>query len=425
MARLDNKPVVITGLGIVAPGAIGIKQFWEKCIEGQSGVSNIDTFNTDQFDAKIAGIVKEFDPTKYGVTEEQINTFDRYVLFALVAAQEAMKQSGLTEYNMDPTRIGACIATAIGGTKYMEEEFLRLTNNCHEELNPELVSPNIFAGASFHMASAEVAKQYNIQGPIQTITTGCTAGLDAVGQALELIRTGKADVVITGASEAPITPIAMAAFDIIGALTSDRNDNPDKASRPYDKTRSGFVLGEGCGLFILESKEHAQKRNAKILAEVKGYGSTCNAYHMTDLSPEGDDLARAIKLSLEDAGLCPDKIDCINSHGSSTPQNDVNETNAIKKALGDHAYKISISSLKSIMGHALAAANAIELVAGVLSIVEQKVYPTINYKVPDPNCDLNYVPNQAKPLKIDYLLKDASGFSGIHSSLILARNISD
>lgn len=425
MARLDNKPVVITGLGIVAPGAIGIKRFWQRCVEGRSGVFKVESFDTDQFDAKIAGIVQDFNPEQYGVTQEQINTFDRYVLFALVAAQEAMKQSGLDEYKMDRTRMGACIATAIAGTKYMEEEFLRLTNNCHDKLNSELVSPNIFAGASFHMASAEVAKQYNIQGPVQTLTTGCTAGLDAVGQALELIRTGKADVVIAGASEAPITPIAMSAFDIIGALTSDRNDTPDKASRPYDKTRSGFVLGEGCGLFILESKEHAQKRNAKILAEVKGYGSTCNAYHMTDLSPDGVDLARAIKLSLEDAGLSPDKINCINSHGSSTPQNDVNETNAIKKALGDHAYRISMSSLKSIMGHALAAANAIELVAGVLSITEQKVYPTINYKVPDPHCDLDYVPNQAKPLQIDYLLKDASGFSGIHSSLVIARSVSD
>lgn len=411
--------VVITGMGVVAPNGIGVKAFWNSCREGRSGVARIESFDVSRFDSKIAGIVPDFDGEKLGLSRQQVNTFDRYVQFALVAAEEAVQSAGLPSTKVEPTRLGVCIATAIAGTKYMEEEFLRLTQGGFEEINPELASRNLFSGASFHIATTEVARIYGAQGPVQTLATGCTAGLDAVGHAMEMIRSGQADVVIAGATEAPLTPIAMAAFDIIGALTSDRNDAPETASRPYDKTRSGFVLAEGCGLFVLESRAHAEARKARILAEVKGFGSTCNAYHMTDLAPEGDDLHRAMKLALADAGIAADQIDHVNAHGSSTPQNDVNETNAVKKTLGEHAYRIPITSLKSIVGHALAAANAVELVSSVQSIVEQEVPPTLNYSVPDPNCDLDYV-KTTRRARIDYLLKDASGFSGIHSALILA-----
>jgi beta-ketoacyl-acyl-carrier-protein synthase II len=421
----DSKRVVITGMGVVSPNGIGIDEFWQNCLAGKSGVARIKDFDVTQFESKVGGIVQNFQPENFDITPEQRTNLDRYALFALAAAEEAMKSSGLADTSYDRDQLGVCIATAIAGTKYMEEEFLRLTDGGVNPLNPKLAKSNLLLGASFHIASAEVAKKYDAHGPVVTLATGCTAGLDALGQAVELIRAGQAEIMVAGASEAPITPIAFAAFDIIGALASDRNDAPEMASRPYDKTRAGFVLGEGCGMFVLESLEHATARGANILAEVLGFGSTCNAYHMTDLAPDGEDLHRAMKLAIADAKIKPEQIDHINGHGSSTPQNDVNETNAIKKTLGAHAYDIPVCSIKSIVGHALAAANAIETVAVVSSIVHQEVPSTINYKVPDPNCDLNYVPDGPRKSKIDYVLKDASGFSGIHSALILAKFSAD
>jgi len=419
-----REPVVITGTGVVAPNGIGVTAFWSNCCAGVSGVKRITTFDVSAFDAQIAGVVSDFDPAASGISAIDAQRFDRYVLFALAAAQEAVTASNLFAAAIDHTRVGVCIATAIAGTKYMEEEFLRLTAHATQPINPELASRNLYSGASFHVAGVEVARRFNAQGPLQTLATGCTAGLDAIGHALEMIRSGQADVVIAGASEAPLTPIALAAFDIIGALSSRCNAQPAQASRPYDKTRSGFVLGEGCGIFVLESKRHALKRGATILAEINGFGSSCNAYHMTDLAPDGNDLHRAMQLSLADAGIDAAQIDHVNAHGSSTPQNDVNETNAVKKTLGQHAYQIPVCSLKSIVGHALAAANAIELVAAVQSLRTQQVSPTLNYQMPDPDCDLDYVAGHSRTANIAYLLKDASGFSGIHSALILARSSS-
>ena len=417
----QHKRVVITGMGVISPNGIGCDTFWDNCYHGRSGVARIDSFDTTHFESKIAGIVQDFDPEHFDLSHQQKNSLDRYALFALAAAEMAMKEAGLSKSNLDEQSLGVCIATAIAGTKYMEEEFLRLTENGYQDINPEWASRNLFTGASFNVASSEVAKHYGARGPVQTLATGCTAGLDAIGQALEIIRAGQADIMLAGAAEAPLTPIAMAAFDIIGALASDSNDAPEKASRPYDQTRSGFVLGESCGVLVMESLDHALARGANILAEVKGFGSTCNAYHMTDLAPEGLDLHRAMKLALTDGGVDPSQIDHVNAHGSSTPQNDVNESNAVKATLGDHAYNIPVCSLKSLIGHALAAANVVETIAAVLSIVHQKVPPTINHHVPDPRCDLDYVPNKGREAKIDYVLKDASGFSGIHSALVLAR----
>jgi beta-ketoacyl-acyl-carrier-protein synthase II len=417
----EHRRVVITGLGVIAPNGIGTGEFWRNCLAGRSGVARIEGFDASGFEAQIAGIVQDFQPEAFDISPAQCKRLDRYALFALAAAEQAVKAAALTAGSYDQERMGVCIATAIAGTKYMEEEFLRLTNGGIDQIDPKGASENLLAGASFHVASSEVARKYDARGPVQTLATGCTAGLDALGQAFELIRTGEADIMVTGATEAPLTPIAMAAFDIIGALASDRNDRPAAASRPYDKSRAGFVLGEGCGMFVMESLEHAEARGAKVLAEVKGFGSTCNAYHMTDLSPDGIDLHRAMVLALADADLDPSSIDHVNAHGSSTQQNDVNETSAIKKTLGAHAYGIPVCSLKSIIGHALAAANAIEAVAAVLSIVHQRVSPTINFEVPDPACDLDYVVEGARDVRIDYLLKDASGFSGIHSALILGR----
>ncbi|CAB3800771.1 Actinorhodin polyketide putative beta-ketoacyl synthase 1 [Paraburkholderia caffeinitolerans] len=419
--ELTKRRVVITGLGVVAPNGIGIDAFWRNCLAGKSGVTRITEFDVNGFDAQIAGVVENFDPMRAGIASAQSERLDRYALFALAAAQEAVSRADL---NVDPSnseRVGVCIATAIAGTKFMEEEFLRLTHGGAEPIDPAAASDWLFYGASFHMAASEVARALDVHGPVQTLATGCTAGLDALGQAFDLIRSGEADVMIAGATEAPLTPIAMAAFDIIGALASDRNDRPTEASRPYDASRAGFVLGEGCGMFVLESLDHAIARGATVLAEVKGFGSTCNAFHMTDLAPDGIDLHRAMVLALADARLDAVDVGHVNAHGSSTQQNDINETNAVKRTLGNHAYGIPICSLKSIIGHALAAANAIEAVAATLTLVHRRVPPTINYENRDPACDLDYVVEGEREVEIDCLLKDASGFSGIHSALVLGR----
>lgn len=419
---MASRNIAVTGIGVIAPNGKNADEFWENVRSGRSGINIIDSFDVSQFQAKIAGVVQDFKPGDHGIDPVDVSSFDRYVQFALAAANEAMDRSGLAPGKYDPSRLAVSVATAIGGTKFMEEEFLRLTKSAQADLDPALASENLVSGMSFHAATTEIARRFKAGGPVLTIATGCTAGLDAIGEAMELIRSGQADIVIAGASEAPITPIAFAAFDIIGALASDRNEDPTKASRPYDISRSGFVLAEGCGMLVLESLEHALRRGAPILAEIVGYGSTCNAFHMTDLKPDGVDLHRAMKLALADAKLDPSRIDHVNAHGSSTPQNDVNETNAVKCTLGQRAYEIPICSLKSIVGHALAAANAVELVSLVQSIVHQEVPPTINVVSQDPACDLDYVSTGARPARIDYAMKDASGFSGIHSAMVLARH---
>jgi len=419
--RPDEDRVVITGMGVIAPNGIGQDAFWRQSLDGVSGVRAIDQFDASSFEARIAGSVPDFDPRAFGLDDDQCARLDRYAQFALAAATEAMTQAELDRDRVDGHGLGVCIATAIAGTRYMEEAFLRMTNEGRDALNADLADDALLAGISFNVASAEVARRYGARAPVTTLATGCTAGLDALGQAYDSIRAGQAEVMIAGAAEAPLTPIALGAFDIIGALCSDSNDCPDAASRPYDGSRKGFVLGESCGVFVLESLAHARRRGATVLAEVAGFGSTCNAYHMTDLKPDGEDLHRAMTIALDDAGLDSNQIDHVNAHGSSTPQNDVNETNAVKRTLGDRAYQIPVCSSKSLIGHALAAANAVETVAAVLALQHQQVPPTINYRQPDPDCDLNYVPNQAVPAEIRHVLKDASGFSGIHSALILGR----
>lgn len=420
---MNRKRIAITGLGIVAPNGNNVADFWSATRDGKSGIKAITAFDTEEYNAKIAGIVEDFDDQSELLTEANAAGYDRYVQFAITAAAEAIDMSKLSLKNVDKKRFSVCIATAIAGTKFLEEEFVRLTNNACEEVDPEKASPSLLAGLGFHVASSEVARRYGAEGSVSTLATGCTAGLDAIGEGMDLIRSGKNDVVIAGATEAPITPIALSAFDIIGALASDRNDAPETASRPYDVSRSGFVLSEGCGIFVLEDLDHAIAREAPIYGELSGFGSTCNAYHMTDLKPEGEDLHRAMVLSLSDAGLSPEMIGHVNAHGSSTPQNDINESNAIKLTLGEHAYNIPVSSVKSTVGHALAAANTVELISLIKSINDQIVPPTINHISPDPNCDLDYVKDGPRPAQINHALKDASGFSGIHSAVVVSRYI--
>jgi 3-oxoacyl-(acyl-carrier-protein) synthase len=414
--------IVVTGLGVIAPNGTSIERFWANCCAGRSGVARIGDFDVSRYSSQVAGIVTDFDPAKWGIDAEHCATLDRHALFALAASADAVDQAGLASPTIDRDRLGVCIATAIAGTKFMEEEFLRRTEGAREAFDETRVDPLVTTNTCFHLAATEVARRWGARGPVHALATGCTGGLDALGHAAELIRSGAADVVIAGAAEAPLTPIALAAFDVIGAIVSDRNEDPTRASRPYDKHRAGFVLGEGCGILVLERLAHAEARGAPVLAELSGFGSTCNAYHMTDLAPDGNDLHRAMKIAMADAHARAEAIDHVNAHGSSTQQNDVNETNAVKQTLGAHAYTIPICSLKSIVGHALAAANAIEAVAAVLSILHQTTPPTINLETPDPDCDLDYVRDGARTVVIDHVLKDASGFSGIHSAVVLSRH---
>lgn len=417
---MQKRKVVITGLGIIAPSGIGLDDFWRNISNGVSTVKKVTNFDVSMFNSKVAAQVEDFDPYKYGLTKEMVNRMDRYVQFALAATKMAVADSGLNLKQEDRKRLGVVLANAICGTKYMEEEFLRVTNNGKDPINPGLVRRDLYDASMFNTPSSEISSLLKLNGACLTVSTGCTAGTDSVGFAYEMIQDARQDIIITGASEAPLTPITFGAFDVVNVLSA-YNDDPAKASRPFDAKRQGFVVSEGCGILVLEELEHARKRNAKIYAEVLGYGTCNNAFHMTDLPVDGDAMAKCIDLTLEDAGIRPEKIGYINAHGSSTRQNDTFETNAYKKVFQEFAYKVPISSLKSMFGHPLAAANAVELVACALIFQNNFLPPTINQEFSDPNCDLDYIPNKGRQEKVDYILKTSSGFSGIHSSMILRR----
>lgn len=417
---MQKRRVVITGLGVISPNGIGKDNLWKGMSGGKSGVSRVKIFDVSKFHSQIAAQVDDFDPFRLGLTSEEVARMDRYVQFAVVAAKEAVKDSKIDFSKEDTTKCGITLANAICGTKYMEEEFLRVTNDGVDPIDPRLVRPDLYDASMFNTPSSEVAPRYNLKGICNTISTGCTAGSDAIGFALDLIRDGDVDVMLAGASEAPLTPITFGAFDVVNVLAK-RNDEPEKASRPFDNKRNGFVLSEGCGILMVEELNHALKRGAHIYCEVIGFGTSCNAFHMTDLPADGLAMAKCINLAMEDANIKPNEIDYINAHGSSTRMNDVFETKGYKLALGDHAYKVPISSLKSMIGHPLAAANAIELVATSMMYDKDIIPPTINQEESDPQCDLNYVPNVAIKKRVNTILKTSSGFSGIHTSLIFRR----
>ncbi len=423
MTRIIAKPlskrrVVVTGLGVIAPNGEGKAAFWQNTLAGKSGIHEIDRFPLKGFQSRIAGHVDNFDPFSYGIAKRQIGSLDRFALFSLAGAAMAIEDAGLEHSSLDRNRVGVNIANAICGTRHMEESFLSMTGRGLRKIDPKQVDRVLYQSSTFNVASSVVAANYQFYGPCATVSTGCTAGLDSIGYSLDVIRGGKADVMIAGSTEAPLTPIALAAFDVVGALSSKRNDTPQQASRPFDRDRDGFVLSEGCGILILEELNHALERNAYIYAEVKGFASTSNAYHMTDLPADGADMARSIDLALRDSNVKPSDVSYISAHGSSTRQNDTNETAAFKRVFGEYAYNIPISSIKSMTGHALSAANSIESVVSVLAIDDKRVPPTTNYEYQDPQCDLFYVPNQAIEKDVDVVVKNASGFSGIHSTAI-------
>ncbi len=415
-----KRRVVVTGLGVISPNGIGKDNCWKAMTDGVSAVRRVDMFDVSMFRTRIAAYSKEFNPFELGLNEDEAERMDRYVQFAVVSADMAIKDAGLDFSKINRQRVGVSLANAICGTKYMEEEFALVTDNGRNPIDPRLVRPYLYDASMFNTPSSELTARYHLNGICNTISTGCTAGTDSVGFCFETIQAGDMDVMIAGAAEAPLTPITFGAFDVVSVLSA-RNDEPEKASRPFDNKRDGFVLSEGCGILVMEELNHALKRGAQIYCEIIGYGTCNNAFHMTDLPADGLAMAECIKLALEDAVISPKDVDYISAHGSSTRMNDIFESNAYKIVFGDLAYKIPISSMKSMIGHPLAAANAVEMVVGSMIFKRNLLPPTINQEVRDPQCDLNYIPNKALSKKVDMILKTSSGFSGIHSSVVMKR----
>ncbi|MFB0619972.1 beta-ketoacyl synthase [Streptomyces sp. AGS-58] len=415
-----TRRVAVTGIGIVAPGGIGVPAFWDLLANGRTATRGITFFDPSGLRSRIAAEC-DFDPAAHGLDEEQAARADRYIQFALVAGAEAVRDSGLDLAREDPWRVGVSLGTAVGGTTRLEHDYVLVSNRGeHWDVDHRQAEPYLHRAFSPSTVASAVAERFGAQGPVQTVSTGCTSGLDAVGYAFHTVEEGRADICIAGASDSPISPITMACFDAIKA-TSPNNDDPAHASRPFDNNRDGFVMGEGGAVLVLEELEHARARGAHVYCELGGYATFGNAYHMTGLTSEGLEMARAIELALDHARLDPTAIDYVNAHGSGTRQNDRHETAAVKRALGPHAYDTPMSSIKSMVGHSLGAIGAIEVVACVLALAEQVVPPTANYDTPDPECDLDYVPRVARERKLSGVLSVGSGFGGFQSAVVLTR----
>ncbi|MEJ8638135.1 MULTISPECIES: beta-ketoacyl-[acyl-carrier-protein] synthase family protein [Streptomyces] len=415
-----NRRVAVTGVGIVAPGGVGAPAFWDLLASGRTATRGITLFNPEGFRSRIAAEV-DFDPARHGLEAELVARSDRYIQFALVAAREAVQDSGLDPENEDPWRIGVSLGTAVGGTTRLEHDYVAVSSSgARWDVDHRPAGPHLERAFSPSTLASAVAEQIGAHGPVQTVSTGCTSGLDAIGYAFHAIEDGRMDVCIAGASDSPISPITVACFDAIKA-TSANNDDPEHASRPFDADRDGFVMGEGGAVLVLEELEHARARGATVYCEIGGYATFGNAYHMTGLTPEGLEMARAIDTALGHARINSSAIDYVNAHGSGTKQNDRHETAAVKRSLGDHAYKTPMSSIKSMVGHSLGAIGAIELVACVLAMDRQVVPPTANYQTPDPECDLDYVPRTARSRKLRSVLSVGSGFGGFQSAVVMTR----
>lgn len=413
----DARRAVITGIGVIAPGGIGTKAFWEMLSEGRTATRTISMFDPTPFRSRIAAEV-DFDPLAAGLTRREVRRWDRTTQFAVVAAREAMADSGILG-ECEPARTGVMLGTACGMTQSLDQEFAVVSDEGREWLvDPAHASPYLYDYYLPSSMAAEVAWLAEAEGPVGIVSTGCTSGLDVVSHAVDLIEDGAADVMITGASDAAISPITVACFDAIKA-TSARNDEPATASRPFDRTRNGFVLGEGAAVLVVESLAHARARGAHCYAEVVGHAVRCNAHTMTGLRLDGVELAAAITAALDRARLDPSDVDYLNAHGSSTKQNDLHETAAFKRALGQAAYRMPISSIKSMIGHSLGAVCAIELAACALAIEHSVVPPTANLTEPDPELDLDYVPVAAREQPVSTVLSVASGFGGFQSASVL------
>jgi 3-oxoacyl-[acyl-carrier-protein] synthase II len=416
MTDMNRKRVVVTGLGAITPIGNTIAEYWEGLLTGRNGIGPIASFDASKHDCRIAGEVKGFDPCDY-ITRKEAKRMDRFAQFAIAASKQALADAEFVIDDLNADQVGVIIGTGIGGLKVLEDQ-----QEIYLTRGPDRCSPFMIPMMIANMAAGLTAIHTGAKGPNTCPVTACAAGSNAVGDAFRLIQLGYARAMICGGTEAAVTPLSVAGFAAARAL-STRNEEPDKACRPFDVARDGFVMGEGTGILLLEELEYARSRGAKIYGEIVGYGMTCDAYHMTSPVPGGTGAARAIALAMKDAGLTPDRISYINAHGTSTPANDPTETAAIKTALGEQAYKIAVSSTKSMTGHLLGGSGGIEAVAAVLAVANDKIPPTINLENPDPECDLDYVPNQSRSLPVEVALSNSFGFGGHNITLAFQKYV--
>ena len=409
--------VVVTGMGVLAPNGNNVSEYWNALTAGQSGIDHITYFDTTDFPVKIAGELSDFDPEQY-FERKEVRKLDPFSVYALVASNEAIQMSGLDAGGFDPQRAGVMLGCGIGGITTLLAEHVVLQNRGARRISPFFVTKLIS-----NIAGGQIAIKWDLRGPNQTVTSACASATDAIGLALRLIQSGSADIMVAGGTEASICDLPLAGFSTIRALCNAA-DPPQSASRPFDKDRGGFVMGEGAGILVLETEKHAQSRGATIIGELAGYGSTNDAFHVTQPAEGGAGAVKAMQLAIEDAGAEPEEVDYINAHGTSTPYNDKNETAAIKTVFGDHARKLKISSTKSMTGHLLGASGGIEAIAALKTIEKQTIPPTINYTTPDPDCDLDYVPNTAEETQVNSVLSNTFGFGG-HNAVVFMRKWQD
>ncbi len=416
---MSHRRVVVTGTGLVSALGTGTEKNWQALIAGKSGIAQVTRFDVGKIDTRIAGEVKDFDPEKF-IEKREVRRMDLYAQFSLAAAQMAVEESGLPvgpdkPHGYIPEKVGVIVGSGIGGISSLEEQHRKGLEKGFDRLSPFFIIQMII-----NMAPGLISMRYNCKGPNWAPVSACATSAHAIGEAWKSIRLGETDAVIAGGAEAAITPLGLGGFSVMKAL-STRNDDPAAASRPFDKERDGFVMGEGAGILVLEEMEAAKKRGANILAEVVGYGANSDAYHVTQPAPEGEGAARCMRLALQSAGLNPEDVGYINAHGTSTPFNDANETKAIKAVFGDHARKVAVSSTKSMTGHMLGAAGGFEGVISALALSRGILPPTINQTTPDPDCDLDYVPNQAREARVDAVMSNSFGFGGTNAVLVFKR----
>lgn len=411
---INLRRVVVTGMGMISPVGLTVSQSWDNIKKGKGGIAKITNFDASGYYSQIAGEIKGYDPLRY-FEKKEIKKFDPFIQFALIAADEAFKDSGLQPDKIDRERAGAYIASGIGGISTIAANMEILLKR-----GPDRVSPFFLISSIANLASGQVSIRYGLKGPNLACVTACAASTHSIGDSFKIIQRGDADIMVAGGSEYPITQLGIAGFSVMKALSS-RNDAPEKASRPFDKERDGFVVSEGASVLVVEELEHAIKRGARIYAEIIGFGFTSDAYHVTAPDPEADGASRTMKMALKDAQLEPADIDYINAHGTSTPLNDKVETQAIKQVFKGHAYKLSISSTKSMTGHMLGATGASEAIFSIMAIKDSFIPPTINYDYPDEDCDLNYTPNTGVQKDIKYALSNSFGFGGTNGSLIFEK----
>ena len=410
---MSERRVVISGMGVISPVGNDLESFWESLKAGRSGITRYKAFDSEKFDSKIAGEVRDFEPTRYFKTPKDVKRTDRYTQLAVAAARMGLDDSGLDLASTDLDRAGVMIGSGVGGLQTMEDQVTKMALK-----GPDRTSPFMIPMMISNMASGFISMEHGLRGPNMAIVTACATANHCMGEAWRIIKFGDADVMVTGGSEACIVPVGIAGFCAMRAL-STRNDEPERASRPFDKDRDGFVMGEGAGVIILEEYEHAKKRGAKIYCELAGYGLTADAYHMSAPLPGGEGASRCMGMAMKHAKVNPGDVDYINAHGTSTPVGDICETKAVKHAFGEHAKGLLVSSTKSMTGHLLGAAGAVEMSASVLAMRDGIVPPTINLDNPDPECDLDYVPHRAREKKVKVAISNSFGFGGHNSSVVI------